>query len=137
MKIANTGPVTTMPLRPRDRTSRSSSSFAGELSGDKATREAAAPSGVPALNTLLTIQEVGDPLEGRRRAVKRGEDLLDRLDELRHGLLTGIYPAEKLDQLLVLVRRQQDRIADSRLLEILADIELRASVELAKLGRHS
>jgi hypothetical protein len=92
---------------------------------------------VPTVSTLLTVQEVGDPLEGRRRAVRRGEDLLDRLDELHMGLLAGTFPAERLDQLLATVRRRRESVADPGLSEILADIELRASVELAKLGRLS
>lgn len=135
MKISGSGPVQTTPIRRRDAASRSSGAFANELAGDIATREAAAPAEPPSIGTLLSIQEVGDPLTERRQAVRRGEDLLERLDELRHGLLIGAYPKEKLDQLLVLVRRQRNRVVDPRLQEVLCDIELRAAVELAKMGK--
>jgi hypothetical protein len=87
------------------------------------------------VSTLLSAQEVGNPLEERRQAIARGEDLLDHLDALRHGLLIGAFPPEKLDNLLNLVRQQQSRVTDPRLSEILGDIEVRAAVELAKLGK--
>ena len=135
MKISGTGPVQTPPVRRRDQASRSSGAFASGLGGDSGVREAAAPADVASVSSLLSLQEVADPLAERRRAIQRGEDLLDRLEELRHGLLIGAFPRERLDQLLVLVRRQQNQVADPRLREILSDIELRAAVELAKMGQ--
>lgn len=135
MKISGTGPVTTTPIRRRDQTTRSSGAFAGELKGDSPVQEVAPPTDVASISTLLSAQEVGDPLEERRQAIARGEDLLDRLDELRHGLLIGAYSPAKLDSLLILVRQQQNRVLDPRLREILGDIEVRAAVELAKLGK--
>ena len=135
MKISGTGPVPTTPIRRRGQTTRSSRVFAGELSGDASVREVAPPADVASVSTLLTVQEVADPLAERKRAIERGEDLLEKLDELRHGLLIGAYPKDRLDHLLALVHRQQNTIADPRLREILGDIEVRAAVELAKLGK--
>lgn len=134
MKISGTGPVTTTPIRRRE-TSRTGGSFAGELKGDGPIQDVAPPADVTSVGNLLSAQEVGDPLEERRQAIERGEDLLDRLDDLRHGLLSGTYPVEKLDNLLVRVRQQQKRVTDPQLREILGDIELRAAVEMAKLGK--
>ena len=79
---------------------------------------------------------MGDPLDGRRRAVKRGEDILERRDELRHGLLIGAFPPAKLDNLLGVIRQQQTNVTDPHLREILSEIEVRAAVELAKLGKY-
>ena len=135
MKISGSSPVKTPSIQRRERSSRASGSFAGELTGDSAVRETAAPADIATVSTLISVQEVDDPVVGRKRAVKRGEDLLDRLDELRHGLLIGAYSSEKLNQLLVMVRRRQDGVADPQLREILNDIELRAAVELAKMGK--
>ena len=135
MKISGTGPVTTSPARRRGQASRSGGAFAGQVKGDGPVQEVAPPPGVVSVSTLLSAQEVGDPLEERKRAIERGEDLLDRLDELRHGLLMGAYPAEKLNNLLVMVQQQQNRVTDPRLREILGEIEVRAAVELAKLGK--
>ncbi|RJF87104.1 flagellar assembly protein FliX [Oleomonas cavernae] len=92
---------------------------------------AAAPMGGVA--SLFALQEVDVDGE-RRRAARRGHDVLDRLEELRMGLLFGHVPKEKLHDLLNLVRSRQEKLSDPRLISVLADIELRAEVELAKLG---
>ena len=67
---------------------------------------------------------------------ERGEDILDQLDELKHGLLIGAFSPVKLDNLLVMIRQQQSNVTDPNLREILAEIEVRAAVELAKLGKY-
>ncbi len=108
--------------------------FAAALAGE----QPAAPAGsTPALNlvdVLLTAQELPDPLTGRRRAVQRGNTLLDRLDELRHGLLAGVLPRDRLDELARMAKSARETVDDPRLVEILDDIDLRVAVELAKLG---
>lgn len=135
MKIGNTGPVNTAPIRRRGKTSSAGTSFAGQVAGDDAVKGLAPAPSIAPTNSLLSVQEVEDPLEQRRRAIQRGEDLLDQLDELRHGLLIGEFPAEKLDRILLMVRNHRDRVTDPGLREILQEIELRAAVELAKMGR--
>jgi hypothetical protein len=137
MKIPGTGPVQTTTVRRRGQSSQSKGAFVGELATDKSVKEAAPATAVASASTLLSVQELGDSLDGRRRAVKRGEDILDRLDDLRHGLLIGAFSVSKLDNLLGMIRRQQTSVSDPKLREILADIEVRAAVELAKLGKFS
>lgn len=88
---------------------------------------------VGGIGALFALQEVDADGE-RRRAAKRGNDLLDQLEDLKLGLLFGHFPKEKLQNLLVMVRSRQEKIGDPRLAGVLADIELRAEVELAKLG---
>jgi len=136
MKITGSGPLRTAPTRRQERAGKSSAAgFSSELRDDGGVRSASGGGSVGAVSALLTVQEVGDAGEESRRAVQRGEDILERLDELRYGLLIGAFPKEKLDQLLKTVRRQHDRFLDPRLQEVLQQIELRAMVELAKLGR--
>ncbi|MBM3507080.1 MAG: hypothetical protein FJX64_05030 [Alphaproteobacteria bacterium] len=67
---------------------------------------------------------------------RRGFDLLDRLDEIRMGLLMGAIPKDRLGNLVRLVRARRDGVMDPKLTAILDDIELRAMVELAKLGQY-
>ena len=136
MKIPGTGPVQSTTPRRRGQTSQSSGAFAGELAADKGVKEAAPATAAVSTGMLLSVQEVGDAPDGRRRAVRWGRDILDQLDELRHGLLMGAYPPAKLDNLLAMIRRQQSANTDPNLREILTDIELRAAVELAKLGKY-
>lgn len=135
MKISGTGPVQTTPVRRREQARPASGGgFADELKGDSAVGAVSSASDASALNALLSVQEVDDPAEERRRAVARGDDILEQLDELRHGLLIGAFPKEKLQRLLTLVRGQHRRVADPGLRAVLEEIELRAEVELAKLG---
>ncbi|HSV29969.1 MAG TPA: flagellar assembly protein FliX [Candidatus Omnitrophota bacterium] len=94
-------------------------------------------SGIGAVDALLVVQSVGDTTEreSRRRLISRGEDILDRLEEIRHGLLLGVVPKEKLVQLAQMVRNKRENCADPRLGALLDEIELRAEVEIAKLSR--
>lgn len=137
MKIGNTGPIGVTSARRRDRAAPTSTGFSKEISGDTPVVAPPSAGGVAALSSLLSVQEVNDPLQERKRAIKRGEDILEELDELRHGLLIGSYPEEKLNRILAMVKSQTGHFADPRLKEILGEIELRAAVELAKLGRMS
>ncbi len=98
-----------------------------------------APAAVASVDALLATQAVGDDAEtaARKRLVRRGEDILDRLEELRHALLIGSIPKDKLIALAQMVRSRRDQVADPRLSSLLGEIELRAEVELAKLSRRS
>ena len=87
------------------------------------------------LDTLVTLQEVPDRNMARKRAVKRASDMLDVLEGIRLDLLNGEVPAARLGALLRLVRLQRDQVEDPRLTHVLDEIELRARVELAKLGQ--
>lgn len=118
-----------------------SGTFAKELGdGAEPVEEALpldAPAAVASVDALLAAQSVGGTLEEevRRRMIRRGEDILDRLEELRGSLLAGSVPKERLIQLAQMVRARRDTVSDPRLATILDEIELRAEVELAKLSR--
>jgi len=87
------------------------------------------------IDGLFALQEVADELSGRRRAAARGSALLDRLDELRLGLLSGTLPRAQLETLRQLAREHGPTADDPKLAAILSDIELRVAVELAKLDK--
>jgi hypothetical protein len=91
-----------------------------------------------AVDALLALQEaapMGDAIAApRRRAIKRGEDMLDILDDIKLALLMGRVPQAKLTRLLGIVEGRQGFVSDPRLADILGQIELRARVELAKFG---
>ncbi len=96
-------------------------------------------SGVPlqamtGIDSILALQSVDEPLSGRRKAVKRGSNMLDVLDEIKADLLVGSVSADRLDRLTGMLEemRQQGFPGLDRLLD---DIELRVRVELAKFGR--
>ena len=97
-----------------------------------ATAGVSAAGGVAGVGAILSLQEVDDSGAGRRQAVTRAETLLDRLDELRHGLLMGTLTRAQLVELGRLVRLRRAAVDDPGLLSVLDDIDLRAQVELAK-----
>ena len=109
--------------------------FTNALAGDQPPAPATAPAPVSSLDALLTVQEIPDATAGRRRAVQRGDALLDRLEDVRVALLTGVLPRERLEQLSRLARTSRDSITDPRLSAVLDEIDLRVAVELAKLDQ--
>lgn len=114
---------------------RALESGAGSQAEEPRAVVGAAP--VTAIEALLALQGVSDEeSEGRRQALARGHQLLDLLEEVRRGILLGVIPEATLRRLAELARaREGRRFTDPRLAEILAEIELRAEVELAKLER--
>jgi Class II flagellar assembly regulator len=101
--------------------------------GRASSTQAAAPAG--ALDGLIALQAAGDSLERRKKAVRRGRGLLDTLDQLKISILSGRIQPMQLENLKNQLRSQSDSIDDPVLADVLAHIELRAAVELAKLGR--
>jgi hypothetical protein len=93
----------------------------------------AGPTGVASLDVLLALQEVGGPLERRRKAVRRAGRILDVLDEVKLALLEGGLPPAALDRLLAAIREERGGTDDPRLEGLLDEIETRAAVEMAKL----
>lgn len=102
-------------------------------SGSPATVSGNAP--VSGVDALLSVQEIGGESDAESQGQRRGKDLLDRLDELRLDLLEGRLAASTIQRLADLAASQRAQVRDPRLAEILDEIELRAAVELAKLGR--
>jgi len=88
----------------------------------------------PGVDALLALQEVASEPESDTQGRRRGEDVLDRLDELRLALLEGRLSVAAIKRLAAQAATGRDRVRNPRLAEILNDIELRAAVELAKLG---
>lgn len=137
MKVGQSGPVSgTSGTRRGDKASSARpGEFSRYLDATKGPAGVSAGSPINSVDALLAAQSV-DPAgdEGRRRAVKRGEDILDRLDEIRHALLTGTLSVSQIQALAGMVRARRDAVADPQLRELLNEIELRAEVEIAKLA---
>lgn len=92
--------------------------------------------GVSSLDALIALQAIAEdlPREKRRRSVQRGRDILDVLDEIRVGLLSGTLSGAALDRVVRLLADIEPS-GDEALDALVEDIALRAEVELAKLGR--
>jgi len=111
----------------------SGSNFADAVAGEKQAPPAASATAPVSVDGLFALQEVADELTGRRRAAARANALLDKLEELRLALLSGKMPRAQLEQLRHLAREHGPTVDDPKLAGILAEIELRVAVELAKL----
>ena len=86
------------------------------------------------IDALIALQGIEEPAERRRRAVKHGRRALDALDELKLGLLAGTLDRGTLLRLKSLATDFKDGSGDEKLDSVLAEIELRVAVELAKAG---
>jgi hypothetical protein len=134
MKVEANRPVGTSGVR-KDAKSTSTGGFADNLR----TEEEAPASGVAAaaplsgIAGLMALQEMPDATAGRRRALARGDRMLDRLADLHRGLLLGHIGPDKLSELVRLAGESSAQIDDPALRDVLQEIELRARVELAKL----
>ena len=107
------------------------------VGSETAPRAAAGVGGsrlIGGIDALLALQGFDDPLERRRRAVKRGRTALDALDALKLGLLIGTLETGTLAALKSMAAELSDRTGEQDLDTVLAEIELRVAVELAKIG---
>lgn len=96
---------------------------------------AAGVAGLMGVDALLALQDVGGPLERRRRAVRRAGRLLDALDGVKLALLGDSLSARELERLRRALQEERGATADPQLESVLDEIELRAAVEIAKLEK--
>jgi hypothetical protein len=104
---------------------------------EDASRAAASSSplrSVGGIDALIALQGIEDPTERRRHAVKRGRVALDALDELKVGLLGGDLTPATLQKLKAVAAHLKSGSGDPGLDGVLAEIELRVEVEIAKMA---
>jgi hypothetical protein len=89
---------------------------------------------VGGIDALMALQGVEDPAERKRRSVKSGRTALDLLDELKVGMLGGPLEQSTLLRLKSAAAELTAATGDAGLDDVLAEINLRVEVELAKAG---
>jgi hypothetical protein len=138
MKIDGPGSVRPGQVKKAQKSAAGGAEFLRHMQGDES--EAAARVGGAAtvfgVSPLIGLQEVDDALQGRRKARQRAADILDRLDEIRVGLLNGSIPREKLHELVRILQVRRQTIDDPKLQAVIDEIDLRAQVEIAKLAQN-
>jgi hypothetical protein len=90
------------------------------------------PGAVASVDALLAMQETEGPVERKKRAVRRAGRLLDVLDEVKLAILGEGQGAAALQKLAQAAREERAQTDDTRLEEVLNEVETRAAVELAK-----
>ena len=135
MKI--TGPKG-VSSQPSSRSARVDGGFSVGGADRSGSASAAAPmsgaSGVGSLAALMALQELDTVEERRRKAIRRGGGLLDRLDALKVAMLDGGGGASALQALARAVAEERRYAEHAGLKDVLDHIETRAAVELAKAG---
>ncbi|HWF95680.1 MAG TPA: flagellar assembly protein FliX [Xanthobacteraceae bacterium] len=105
-----------------------------EEAAPRSTSAAGGPRSVGGIDALIALQGVEDPLERRKRAVKRGRVALDALDELKMALLGGTLTTGMLAKLQAAAAHLKLGSGQADLDAVLAEIELRVEVEIAKMA---
>ena len=95
MKIEGPGRVQPRgPIKSRGPTAKQGGpSFADSVgnTGDASTAPVTGSNSLSSIDALLPLQEISDRPEDKRRALQGGEEILDRLDDIRVGLLSGEF----------------------------------------------
>ena len=91
--------------------------------------------GISVSDAIFAAQMVNgeEEREKRRQMLRRGNSLLEKLEEIRDGLLLGYISKDKLIEISRYVKETKINTADEKLAELIGEIELRVEVELAKL----
>lgn len=94
---------------------------------------AMASTGILGMDAILALQGEDDALGGkRRRQMRRANDILDSLEEVKISVLSGELSDTALLSLKSRLEEHQEDVQDERLRGILNEVETRAYVELAK-----
>lgn len=137
MRITTPPPVGAVssgqPVQKVDRP-RAAFELPGGRSETPQTTQARPAMAAAGLETLLAVQgmQPEDRREKRRRAMQRGRQSLDLLDDLKLSLLAGEAMPAVLLKLRSLTAATLDDTGDPGLDGVLAEIDLRAQVEIAK-----
>ncbi|HEY3811997.1 MAG TPA: flagellar assembly protein FliX [Caulobacteraceae bacterium] len=97
-----------------------------------AASKLSAPGAVTSVDALLALQEADGPAERKKKAVRRAGRLLDMLDEVKLAILGEGQGTAALQKLAQAAREERAQTDDTRLEEVLNEVETRAAVELAK-----
>jgi hypothetical protein len=86
------------------------------------------------IEALVALQGIEDSTERRRRLIGHGRRALDALDDVKLALLAGTLDHATMLRLKSAASELKAGSGDPRLDGVLAEIDLRVEVELAKAG---
>lgn len=137
MKIAGSGSIRSNATRRKGGTAPAAGEFAGHMSGAAKTQTPAVSgtTQVASVGALVALQD-SSGFGGDTGAVEidRAEKLLDQLDRIRVGILTGSISSATLQNIVNRLAQRRTDGVEPRLAALVDEIELRARVELAKLS---
>jgi Class II flagellar assembly regulator len=134
MNIGLRGPTSLRRAKNADK-----AGFSSEISEDSAAVSIETSSPLQSPHALAGVDALFFAVESHKspeeQEVMRAESLLNRLDNIRVGILLGEIPQNVLLELSDLSSKPIAQIDNPQLQEIIQEIETRAKVELAKLDR--
>lgn len=138
MKINHTNSTksTNKTSKKKSSSNVNSGQFSGLLKtqGAQETTTTEALTSINSLGSLLSLNDVNDHWdEFKQQYYQHGSKVLNLLDDIRDGYLTGEINAQKLDNMLNLINEKKVEMNDEHLKKIVEEIELRALVEKAKI----
>ena len=90
---------------------------------------------IASVGALVALQaSTGFGSDTAAAEIDRAEDLLDHLDRIRVGILTGGISGATLQNIVNRLAQRRSDGVEPRLTALIDEIELRARVELAKLS---
>jgi hypothetical protein len=134
MRVDQKSPLSTLGTSAPQRRGGAGQRFSLVADGPGKTGSTTSAAPLANVDALLALQGQDEVGERKRRTVKRGNDLLDALDRLKAALLSGRVATAELRGIAARLAERNELSGDPRLDELLSHIELRAQVELAKLG---
>ena len=106
--------------------------FTSVLDAELRTEQSTANLKVSTVDALSPVElEMAD--SDKKHANSRAALILDRLEDIRQGLLIGAISKPRLEELAGTIKETRDSALNPEMSDILDEIELRAKVELAKL----
>ena len=111
-----------------------SSDFDSLLISEQKIDAVAATNRISSVDAVVGLQEITGDNTDERGAKNRANLILDKLEDIRMGLLMGQIPKSNLEELSKILIVARENSIDSNLLQVIEDIELRAKIELAKLA---
>jgi len=110
-----------------------SSDFDSLLISEQKIDDVATTNRLSSVDAVVALQEITGDNTDERGAKNRANLILDKLEDIRMGLLMGQISKSNLEELSKILIVARENSIDANLLEIIEDIELRAKIELAKL----
>ena len=110
--------------------------FTAVLDGEIKTEHPSPSVKVASLDAIVPIDSVAVEEQHKNIAKGRAVFILDRLEDIRQGLLLGAVSQSGLQELARTIREARGETLDPKMSDILDDIELRAKIELAKLEQN-
>ena len=106
--------------------------FTSMLDAELRTEKSAANLKVSTVDALPPV-ELSTTGPDKKHASSRAALILDRLEDIRQGLLIGAISKPRLEELAGTIKETRESALDPEMSDILDEIELRAKIELAKL----